>query len=231
MIWLCRYITFQHLANHFGISVTSVHRIIHKILPVLHSYIVPKYIKWHNMNDWRKLRGTFPTWPNVVAILDCTPFRISKPAGHLQRLFYRGDRHCCFLNWLVIIDVSSRVVLSRPGFNGHLNDSTVLNSINIPALPQGLQIMADQGFANQSPFLIPISRRGQALRRAIRRDFQSCRNTIERCFGIIKTAYCSAGTGRWRNRRYISPLIANITAALFNRRQEMFGLIWKHFNL
>lgn len=80
-IWLRRYPTMHHLTMHFGISVGLVHRIIHKILPFLHCWAVPKYIRWHTMNQWRRLAGTFPEWPNVVAILDCTPFRISKPKG------------------------------------------------------------------------------------------------------------------------------------------------------
>ena len=35
------------------------------------------------MDHWRRLAGVFPEWPTVVAILDCTPFRISKPKGKL----------------------------------------------------------------------------------------------------------------------------------------------------
>ena len=27
--------------------------------------------------------GKFPDWPLVVAIIDCTPFRISKPKGKI----------------------------------------------------------------------------------------------------------------------------------------------------
>ena len=33
------------------------------------------------MNKWRSLAGTYPEWPRVVGIVDCTPFRISKPKG------------------------------------------------------------------------------------------------------------------------------------------------------
>ena len=193
MIWLRKYPTLHHLALHFSIPVTSVHRIIHRIVPLLHSCLVKEYIIWHDMNYWRNLQGYFPSWPNVVAILDCTPFRISKPAGNLQRLFYRGDRHCFFLNWIVIIDVKGFIVFSRPGFVGHINDSTCLDQVCIPVLPQGLQIMADQGFANQRPILIPLSRRGNPLQGTIRRDFSSCHSTIERCFGTLKCSYISAG--------------------------------------
>ena len=81
MIWLRRYPTMFHLASQFGISVGLVHKIIHKFLPILHVYLVPKYVRWHSMNTWRQLAGTFPEWPRVVGILDGTPFRISKPKG------------------------------------------------------------------------------------------------------------------------------------------------------
>ena len=84
-IWLRRYPSMHHLAFHFGISVSLVHRIIHKMIPHLHSWAVPKYIRWHSMAYWRRLAGTFPEWPNVVAILDCTPFRINKPTGTVTK--------------------------------------------------------------------------------------------------------------------------------------------------
>ena len=71
----------QHLSMHFGIPVSSVHKILHRVIKLLHDYLVPKYIVWHSMAHWRSLAGTFPEWPRVVGILDCTPFRISKPKG------------------------------------------------------------------------------------------------------------------------------------------------------
>ena len=123
-MWLRRYPTMDHLGMHFGISVSSVHRYIHKILPYLHAYIVPKYVRWHTMNKWRSISGTLDNFPSVVAIADCTPHRINKPLGPIQRLYYRGDRHCHFLNWYVIVDLEGFIVYSRPGFLGHLNDAT-----------------------------------------------------------------------------------------------------------
>ena len=130
-MWMCQYETLQNLATRFGIGVSSVHRVLHQMLPLLHSLLVRKHIVWHDMNTWRNLSGYFPTWPRVVAILDCTPFRISKPKGNLQRLFWRRDRKCFFLNWLVIIDVTGKVVYSRPGFVGHISDATVYKLVFI----------------------------------------------------------------------------------------------------
>ena len=53
---------------HFGIPLTCVHRIIHKMLPIFHAALVPKYIKWHSHQDWINLSGTIPEWPHVAAI-------------------------------------------------------------------------------------------------------------------------------------------------------------------
>ena len=126
MFWLHRYPTMHHLSMHFEIPVSVVHRIIHKIIPMMHVALVKNYIVWHSDNYWTSLAGYFPYWPRVVAILDGTPFKISKPRGNLWRLFWRRDRHAFFLNWMVIIDVKRFIVYSHPGFVGHLNDSTCL---------------------------------------------------------------------------------------------------------
>ena len=87
MIWLGRYPTYHNISSLFGINVSCVHKIIHEIIKYLHAYLVPKYIKWHSMADWRKLRGIFPECPRVVAMIDGTPFRISKPRGIITRYF------------------------------------------------------------------------------------------------------------------------------------------------
>ena len=124
MIWVRKYPRMSQLSAQFGIPVTCVHRIIHKIIPIMHVYLVRNYIKWHSHDYWRSLAGHFAYWPRVVAIVDGTPFRISKPTGPMQRLFWRRDRHCFFMNWIVITDVHGYITFSAPGFCGHLHDST-----------------------------------------------------------------------------------------------------------
>ena len=81
LVWLRRYPTLSHISMQFGIPVSCTHRIVHKILPILHAAIVNKYIKWPSPQKWTRLAGTIPEWPHVVGILDGTPFRISRPAG------------------------------------------------------------------------------------------------------------------------------------------------------
>ena len=81
----------QQLSTQFGIPVSNVHRIIHKILPILHVYLVKRYIKWPSDNEWQDLVGTFPAFPNCVAIIDGTPHRQSKGDKSIQRIFWRKD--------------------------------------------------------------------------------------------------------------------------------------------
>ena len=46
--------------------------------------------------------------------------------GAIHSIFYRHDRHCYFLNWVVIVDAVGYVVYSRPGFVGRTNDSACM---------------------------------------------------------------------------------------------------------
>ena len=69
-------------------------------------------------------------------------------------MFYRRDRKCFFLNWVVIVDAMGYVVLSRPGFIGRVHDSICFQNVNVPVLPQGLHIMADQGFQHRLPVMV-----------------------------------------------------------------------------
>ena len=54
------------------------------------------------------------------------------------------------------------------------------------------------------------------------RSFSTRRSLIERVFAILKNSYISAGTGRFRSRKWHGPLICNTTAALYNRRKIIF---------
>ena len=96
LIWLQKYLPMCVLENQFRIHVSVVHRTIHNMIPLLHVSLVNKYVTWPTLAKWRALAGYFPDWPRVVAIMDCTPFRISKPKGlkysTLAKLFVHNSR-------------------------------------------------------------------------------------------------------------------------------------------
>ena len=55
----------------------------------MHFKLVRTFIKWPTIIEWQQLAGGYPQWPRVVAILDGTPFHISKPGGRRNLLFWQ----------------------------------------------------------------------------------------------------------------------------------------------
>jgi hypothetical protein len=161
-IWLRQYPTHSFLAGMFGISVKTVSAVIFHILPILHRILAPSQIVWHTPAYWQTLRNRFPEFPNVVAMIDGTIIRINRPKGPIQRLYYRRDKHCHFVNWMVVVDIDGYFVFGQSGFRGHLIDSACYDYINMPVLPAGLHILGDRGFPQRRPLLVPI-RRGQRV--------------------------------------------------------------------
>ncbi len=124
IIWMRRYPIESALAYMFGIDVSVACRILHEVIPILHQYLVPRFIRWPSNAEWQRRRNEIDHFPSAVGYLDGTCFRISCPVGRIQRLYYRGDKKFHFLNSIVIVDSRGFIVYSQPGFAGHLHDST-----------------------------------------------------------------------------------------------------------
>ncbi len=124
MIWMCQYPRMHLLTFMFGVDVSVVCRVVHDVVPILHQYLVPRFIRWPTNAQWLQQRNEIEGFPSAVGFIDATPFRISRPVGRIQRLYYRGDKKFHFLNWLLIVDTHGFFVFSQPGFAGHLHDST-----------------------------------------------------------------------------------------------------------
>ena len=60
VIWMRKYPKLCYLSKEFNISISAACMTIHKILPLMHEYLVPNFIKWHTMYYWRSLAGDFP---------------------------------------------------------------------------------------------------------------------------------------------------------------------------
>ena len=75
-----------------------------------------------------------------------------------------------FIKQLISVILVPVKLLSDYFFLRLLNASFAIGMIicfrhlTLPALPQGLQIMADLGFQNKSPLLLPISNNGNCMR-------------------------------------------------------------------
>ncbi len=123
LIWFRRYSVFPMLSFLFGISNTLAFEILHFTVPILHVHMVPRFIRWPNANEWQNQAGTYGHFPRVVGFLDGSAIRILKPAQRLQALFFRGDKRCHLINWILVTDTKGMIVFSRTGFPGRMHDS------------------------------------------------------------------------------------------------------------
>ena len=92
-------------------------------------------------------------------------------------------------------------------------------------------MMADQGFPNRRPFLLPVGRHGAQMHGIIKEHFRNAHASIERCFGILKSSYCNAGSRRYRGRHWLAPLIFYVSGALYNRRHIMMNILRENLDI
>lgn len=114
LFWLRQYPTLHVLAFLFGISKSTVAEEIYHIVPILFVNY-QHYISWHSMRKWQGFLGTFPSFQNVVGVIDATIHPIRRPSGVLQAQFYRGDKKRHFMSTQMIIDGDGLIVLLVAG--------------------------------------------------------------------------------------------------------------------
>lgn len=225
MIWMRTYPSHSQLASMFHICPATVNREIHHILPILHTHYVAREVVWHDLHTWTSFIGRDNEFPNVVALLDGTVLKINTPSGPAQRLYYRRDKGCHLINWLVIADLDGYFVFGQSGFLGHTSDAGCYNMLPLGQLqlPPAALIMADRGFPQRHPTIVPIRRDQNILPQHLKNKFNSelrrRRVYIEHYIRELKI-YQVVGSRRIRMRRALLPIVCNVVMALCNRRKR-----------
>lgn len=96
-------------------------------------------------------------WEKVIIHIMNSKHSISGP---IQRRFYRRDKHCHFLNVILVVDNDGFITFLKGGYLGHLVDVTCFQYARVPRLPDGLYLLGDSGFA-ATPQLVVPARPGQ----------------------------------------------------------------------
>lgn len=234
-IWLRQYSTLESLAVRFGVGWPSyVCDNIYLILPILHEHYVDRYVSWPSEREWNAQRNRHHQFPNVVGAIDAFAVQINRPQGPQQRLYYRRDRGFHFLNSHVIVDNDGYFRFSRHGFLGHSTDAATYgrlpqvgynHQLNIPQ--RNTFILADGGYPSRYPLLTPFRRimgRYNALQAQANRAHRHIRVRIEHRIGDVRIYRSVPGRhGRFRQRRFLSPLVTDVVIALTNRRRHLIA--------
>ena len=119
MIWLRHYHSYFFLSALFDISVTRVHFIIRKLVPIFRR----QFVKWPTINEWGSMRGAWPQLPNAVGSIDGTSHEIYIPIVEPKEHYYSGHRQYHAIHTQIIVDNCGMIRYIQSGFVGHLNDA------------------------------------------------------------------------------------------------------------
>ena len=94
-------------------------------------------------------------------------------------------------------------------------------------IPPNTFLLADGGYPSRHPLLTPFRRirgRYNALQAQASRDHRRVRIHVEHRIGDVRIYRCVPGRhGRFRQRRYLSPLVTDVVIAFTNRRRHLIA--------
>jgi hypothetical protein len=150
VVWLRQYPTHEVLAYLFGISDSTVSRIIARILPLLEqagrdTLRLP--------DPGRKRRRSLPELladtPELVVIVDSFEQRVQRPKQAAERdswYSYKKRTHT-YKTQLALDENNGRIVDIAPSVKGRTQDLTLLKQSGLlPRLPDGLGCIGDLGY-------------------------------------------------------------------------------------
>ena len=232
-VWLKTYPPYYMLAALFDIDERNVGAVIREMTPLFWLYCCST-ISWPTCDEWLRMRGHISTLPDVVALIDGTVHEIQIPSTEHDGTFYSGyHKYHCF-STQITGDVNRQIRYIHTGFVGRLNDAGQFNQL--PDIgPQGqlrfpltCRILADKGYVNRYPLIIPVRR--NTLRAAppdarealmiLNGEINRNRTYIEHLIRLMKT-YRAVSTMS-RHDRNIIPTLCDICAFLAQRHARLF---------
>ena len=199
-IWLRKYLCIDTLALMFDVSLATVSKTVHRVIPVLWHYF-KNQVTWPSLNEWIGLRGNWHSFPNAVGCVDGTPHEVYRPLTEPQREFFGGHRHYHLMNTLLIVDNLGNIVFLQAGFLGSMNDAGNFNMMERIGpgtdndMPVGVVLSADKGYGHIPPLLTPfrqtqirrMNRVEQHQARRFNRQLSKCRVLVEHTIKHMRT--------------------------------------------
>lgn len=132
-------------------------------------------------------------FPRIIGAVDCTHVKINSPGGSRAEL-YRNRKGFFSINVQAICDANLQITSVIARWPGSVHDTTIWNDSPLAAQFEAgtfgsYLILGDSGYPClrylMTPFLNPASPSQEAYNRAQ----IASRNTIERCFGVLKRRF------------------------------------------
>lgn len=184
------------VADRIRLHKSTACRIIKKVSAAI-AQLRPQFVKMPRTEEERnKVKSDFYRiclFPNVIGAIDCTHIKISSPGGPQAEL-YRNRKGYFSLNVQAICDANLKIMDVICRWPGSVHDTTILNDSHVRAdFESGVYgsdyLLGDSGYPCRHYLLTPFLNPSTPSEEAFNRAQISTRNTIERCFGVLKRRF------------------------------------------
>lgn len=209
--------SFQQLiGDTVNVNKSTICRIIRKVSRQLAS-LKNMYVKMPTTNEeisetnlgFYQIRG----FPGVVGTIDCTHVRIQSPGGHQAERF-RNRKGYFSINVQAVCNPQLKIMNIVARWPGSVHDSTIFNdSLLKIQLENGAfgsaYMLGDSGYPCKAYLLTPFLHPRNDSEQAYNNAHIATRNTIERCFGVLKRRFPCLATGM----RLTTPTVLSVIVA------------------
>lgn len=183
------------IGDTMNISQTTVNKIIHKVTRHI-ALLKPRYIKMPTHEDLNEVMYDFFTlagFPRVVGAIDCTHIKITSPGGNNSEM-YRNRKGYFSINVQMVCDAHLKIRHIIARWPGSVHDSTIFNDSPLRVeFEEGIYgnslLLGDSGYPCKNYLLTPFVNPQNPHEEAYNRAHIKTRNTIERCFGVLKRRF------------------------------------------
>lgn len=188
---------FQNLVgDQSNVSKSSVCRIVKRVSECIARHLLPEFIKMPEDNEINQVKMDFfgiCGFPGVIACIDCTHVKIQSPGGENAEL-YRNRKTYFSLNVQAACTANLKVVNLVARWRGSVHDSTIFNNSRLRAQFENGEfgdsfLLGDSGYPCKNYLLTPILNPSTAAENRYNTAHIATRNTIERCFGVVKRRF------------------------------------------
>ncbi|XP_050505707.1 putative nuclease HARBI1 [Diabrotica virgifera virgifera] len=204
--------SFRDVGDRFNITISSVHRIIHRMTYFL-SNLSPDVIKWPNQNEKTISEQHFRAngFPDVIGAIDGSHIKIDKPENDPESYINRKGFYS--IQMQLVCDHRRKITDIFIGYPGSVHDSRVFRNsplhTNLEERCGRYFLLGDSGYPLQANLLTPYKDRGNLTRRQRNYNLKLAKNryVVEHCFGILKQKFRQMYHVKLRNIRLICNMI------------------------
>ena len=178
-----------------NVSKATVCRVVDKVTCEI-ALLRSKYVRMPTAQERPSVAAQFfeiAGFPRIIGAVDCTHIKIVSPGGNRAEL-YRNRKGYFSVNVQAICDANLKIQSIIARWPGSVHDTTIWNDSPLAAQFEtgrfgSFLILGDSGYPCLRYLMTPILNPTTPPQEAYNRAHITTRNTIERCFGVLKRRF------------------------------------------